>query len=261
MKKKAFTLIELLVVIAIIALLLSILVPALRKAKNQAQAIICLHNLNSLCKSWYSYAQDNKSVLVGGNTRIPGNADYDWVAPPATTNSDRIENEKEGIRLGALFPYVNSLGVYHCPADQGIAIFGGGFRTFSISGLMRGESYSTATAEVKKRYAIKITDIISPGAKMVFLENTDDRGWNQGSWIMDVTGPGWIDPLAVWHGNRSTFGFADGHAEHRVWVDPSTYKMVDLKVPKINFNQAIPANESKTDVNWALHAYLVKGKP
>ena len=44
----AFTLIELLVVIAIIALLLSIVAPALRKAKDTARALVCSSNLKTL---------------------------------------------------------------------------------------------------------------------------------------------------------------------------------------------------------------------
>lgn len=57
--KKAFALIELLVVIAIIALLLSILMPALTKVKKQAQAAICMSNIKQWGVIFTMYAGDN----------------------------------------------------------------------------------------------------------------------------------------------------------------------------------------------------------
>lgn len=59
MKKKAFTLIELLVVITIIALLVSILMPALSKAKEQAKIILCANNLKQQGLATIMYAQAN----------------------------------------------------------------------------------------------------------------------------------------------------------------------------------------------------------
>jgi len=72
--KNAFTLIELLVVIAIIALLISMLMPALSKAKDQARAALCMSNLHELGIVCGMYTADNKG-------RMPHLRDFDWVTP------------------------------------------------------------------------------------------------------------------------------------------------------------------------------------
>jgi prepilin-type N-terminal cleavage/methylation domain-containing protein len=67
-KDRGFTLIELLVVIAIIALLLAVLIPSLRKAKQYAQAVVCMSNLKQWGVLYTLYTQDYKSSLpIGWN--------------------------------------------------------------------------------------------------------------------------------------------------------------------------------------------------
>ena len=81
-KNKGFTLIELLVVISIIALLLSILMPGLQRAKELASGVVCTNNEKSLCTAWVMYAEDNDSNIVGGSTYKSGNqrpTPYRWV--------------------------------------------------------------------------------------------------------------------------------------------------------------------------------------
>lgn len=69
---KGFTLIELLVVISIIAVLMSILMPALGRVKEQAKTVVCSNNLRQLGLAWRFYAEDNDNWLscaIGGGFR------------------------------------------------------------------------------------------------------------------------------------------------------------------------------------------------
>jgi len=83
------TLIELLVVISIIALLMSILLPALRKVRDQAKAAICLSNLYEWGIACKIYTGDNKG-------RMPDLHEYDWITP--------------------LYPYYKDIKLVLCPS-------------------------------------------------------------------------------------------------------------------------------------------------
>jgi prepilin-type N-terminal cleavage/methylation domain-containing protein len=63
--RRAFTLIELLVVVAIIGLLISILLPALQSAKDEARLDICMSNMRQLAIGFLSYAGENRGMLPG----------------------------------------------------------------------------------------------------------------------------------------------------------------------------------------------------
>jgi prepilin-type N-terminal cleavage/methylation domain-containing protein len=79
-KRKAFTLVELLVVIAIIALLMSLLMPALSRVRKQARTALCLAKLKQLGACFSMYANENDGYFPPGWTHVgSGRPEWYWM--------------------------------------------------------------------------------------------------------------------------------------------------------------------------------------
>ncbi|NLH17455.1 MAG: type II secretion system protein [Phycisphaerae bacterium] len=283
-KTAAFTLIELLVVIAIIAILLAVLIPSLEVAKKQATAIICLGNVKALSNGWYLYAEDNDNWLMDGDTcdrdQAGANIKTGWTLYPGTSQrvhnfvsapqdelgnerNNSIEDKTRGFEVGAAWPYAETPKVYHCPSDKrylfpahgpGGGI--GGYRSYSL-----GAVYSQRSSGAEALCRVdKLNQIAAPGEKFTWLEEMDGFGWNHRTWNMDLQTPYWVDPFAIWHNDRSTFGFADGHAEKHQWMENSTIDLARRMINSMEDSQeikgeAVPANELR-DWEWARKHYI-----
>jgi prepilin-type N-terminal cleavage/methylation domain-containing protein/prepilin-type processing-associated H-X9-DG protein len=264
---KAFTLIELLVVIAVIAILMAILMPALKIAREQARAINCLANQRSLAQAYIMYADDNDGAIPGGmardhQTMVAGI--LPWVMPPGNINDAgeliavdgdvTIEQRYNGLKKGALYPYLKEIDVYHCPGDmrknlgtsRGNALEHLIFRSYSLPDYLR----ATNAKDPKKLFGFK-----EQATKMLFVEEIYDGasgnhnvdGWSYAPY----TGALW-DPLANFHSDACTFSFMDGHAERKKWQDKRTVIYFNSRsdAASMGFGKNSAFSPPNVDLEW-----------
>jgi prepilin-type N-terminal cleavage/methylation domain-containing protein len=225
MHRKAFTLVELLVVIGIIALLIAILLPALQRARDQANRTACMSNVRQLTMGWLQYATEHKFKIMSSNTRGPvpdPQGGSDWIF------GDTYGNNVASLENGLLWPYIKTEKVYHCPSDSGFHVW-----TYSMSNFMCGESGNPAGTY---KTVESLNQVKHSSDTFVFTEEDDERkdqtGFNRNSFMVVPPSPGqrlgaegvWIDYPANFH-KGCTISFVDGHAIYFQFSDPRTGKI------------------------------------
>jgi prepilin-type N-terminal cleavage/methylation domain-containing protein/prepilin-type processing-associated H-X9-DG protein len=216
-RQKAFTLIELLVVIAIIAVLMAILMPALKRAREQGQRAACLNNLKQLALAWIMYADENDDKVVsseaGGTWRDQFGDPWvgvtwagNWAQGGQLPPGDQIE----GIKEGALWPYVRETELYQCPTG-----YRGELMTYAMMIACNGRSVDGSPV-FKKRVLVP-----QPAERLLFI---DEGLSSPDAYSVRYLSPQWWDQPVTRHGDGTTFSYMDGHADYHKWQGMETIK-------------------------------------
>ncbi len=168
---RAFTLIELLVVIAIIALLISIMLPALASARESSRAIVCASNQRQLVTAWILYTDDHRGFAMPHLDTTGPDRNY-WYGSENTI-TQTLDRTK-----GTLANYISAApgdrSIYECPNQpEGSYKNQGSANTFTSTYGYNAYGLAPNTTgyyELYNQRTLRTSDIIRPSQQLVFAD-------------------------------------------------------------------------------------------
>jgi len=210
-------------VIAIIAILASLLLPALSNAKAKGYQVACLNNLRQLQTAWTMYIGEHENMMPENKMSGVGmlgcvSTTNSWVTGNAQASADPTFVQK-----GSIYTYTPNVAVYHCPADRSTVYGSSALRTrsYSMDAYLNGGLDVRIYGGALPGNVVRVTELASPASILVFLDETQNI-IDDGVFLL------YPEPADFWqngpshrHSQGANLTFADGHCERWRWLYPS----------------------------------------
>lgn len=215
-----FTLIELLVTIAIIAILASLILPGLAKAKAQAKRAKCISNHKQLLLTWSFYQDDNNGRLVPNARQVRSTPTWVFGTVHGNTLGFTDPNSLLDPNRAAFARYLKSVAIYQCPAEQ--TAFRLGRSTVPKIRSYAMNDYMTMLVPGRRLAPyMRMDQILAPDKVFVFIDVEPASICFTPFFIPNSDREAWFHAPGAMHNKGANLSFADGHVENHKWRKPS----------------------------------------
>jgi prepilin-type N-terminal cleavage/methylation domain-containing protein/prepilin-type processing-associated H-X9-DG protein len=272
---RAFTLAELLVVMAIMAILASLLIPAMRQAREKSKGTYCLNNLRQLGLAIQLYAGDYDDALPynmgkqGIDETVASGEYLNWANDVMSWELDSYNTNTHLLSVGGLGPYVGGVAkMFKCPSDttlsqvQKHAGWRERVRSFSMNAMVGDArefmSEFSNTNNPGYRQFLRLSEVPQPSRIFALIEEHPDS-INDGYFLNRYSQREWIDLPASYHNGGANLAYIDGHSEWHRWRNKLT--KVPARPDAAPLPLPIPYGE-RADFNWLMsQTSIVEGTP
>jgi prepilin-type N-terminal cleavage/methylation domain-containing protein/prepilin-type processing-associated H-X9-DG protein len=232
--RPGFTLVELLVVIGIIAVLISILLPSLSRARENAKMVQCLSNLRQLGNAFIMYTNENR-----GSFPRPGVGGTAWVYEDWIYWEDLPTRRLQDSAIAKYLSKPVSATVFRCPSDDMAAHPNKYVYSYSVNYMvcrLPEKYFGNPYGAGEQTTPLKASQVIDPSNKILLIDESTDTS-DDGCWAWQQTlgsGKNVIsnrhdkskEKIADINAGRGNANFCDGHAENvfrKASFDPFYY--------------------------------------
>lgn len=249
-----FTLVELLVVIAIIAVLASLLLPAMAGAKERARTAVCINNQRQLYLGWAMYTHENGGVVPGNNgggtselaAWVSGFMCYEtdsWFTLFGKDSTNKLLLNPG--KFGSIGPFVGNADVYKCPSDRSWLIISGArharVRSFTMNNFI-GHDQSADHPEM--RWFFDESSLASAGSDRIYLFIDTHEDTIAGDFFDFNMQENFFSVPASRHGGGGVVSFASGSVSLKKWRDPRT------RIPFTRKRVLVTPSPNNPDIAW-----------